>query len=160
MEETIRPRLIGLTGKAGSGKDACGALLRMLGYKRYGFADEVRNEIENSFKDNYSIPLFPDHILADWLVCACEPEGVMWRKPMLSQARNLAQWWGTSLRRTQDPEYWIKKMESKLERETSPVVITDIRFKNEQDFLERHSGVLWLIERPGLLRCLISQRPS
>ncbi len=39
------PKLIGLTGFAGSGKDLTAALLKMVGYTRFGFADAMKLEL-------------------------------------------------------------------------------------------------------------------
>ena len=39
------PRVIGLSGPAGSGKDLVGALLQMVGYEQVAFADELKIEI-------------------------------------------------------------------------------------------------------------------
>jgi dephospho-CoA kinase len=39
------PKLIGLTGYAGAGKDLVAALLKMVGYTRFGFADEMKLQL-------------------------------------------------------------------------------------------------------------------
>lgn len=149
------PKLIGLTGFSTSGKDLTAALLKMVGYTRFGFADAVREEVEKSFEDNFAIPHFPDHILADWLSCTTIGKEVLYEKPMFFPARRLLQWWGTEYRRSEDPDYWIKKLHDKWYRcwaETTAqhFVISDVRFLNEANWIERQEGVIWRIERPGL----------
>ena len=149
-------KLLGLTGYKTSGKDLVAALLKMVGYTRFGFADAVRDEVERSFTENYAIPCFPDHILADWLCCATTGPEVLYEKPMYPAARRLLQWWGTEYRRAEDPDYWIKKLLKKLEADDLEKqgqgwdVISDVRFLNEADWIDRWNGVIWRIERPGL----------
>jgi len=140
------PKLIGLTGYAGSGKDLVAAFLGMVGYTRFGFADAVRQEVEAS-KD-YP-PCMPDHILQDWIAFNCEPEGAIWRKPLSPEGRRVLQWWGTEYRRKEDPDYWIKKISMDLVFR-KPSVISDVRFLNEANWIERWEGVIWRVERPGL----------
>jgi hypothetical protein len=146
------PKLIGLTGYAGSGKDLVAALLKMVGYTRFGFADAVREEVSKSFEDYYAIPQFPDHILACWLSCATLGKDVLYEKPMYGPARQLLQWWGTEYRRAEDHAYWINKCHKAIQASIGPkpVVISDIRFLNEAAWIERWDGIVWRIERPGL----------
>lgn len=141
------PKLIGLTGYAQSGKDAVSAFLRMVGYKRFGFADAVREEVAVAQKHNRFPTPLPDLILADWITMV-DP----WEKPTSPNTRRVLQWWGTEYRRAQDPLYWIKQLETRLAYEPSKVVITDLRFLNEADFVERHDGVIWRVDRPGVER--------
>lgn len=151
--------LIGLVGNAGVGKDACAALLKMVGYTRFAFADAVRREVEESFENNASIPHMPDHIFAHWLECAGEEDGILWKKPMTPSARQLLQWVGSEYRRAQDENYWIKKLETAILEYSSfifestvtfkNIVISDIRFKNEALWLRKFGGQVWRVNRPG-----------
>lgn len=141
--------LIGLTGLAGSGKDLVGALLKMVGYTRFAFADEVRREVEESFENNASIPHMPDHIFADWLMCAGEPDGILWRKPMLPQARRVLQWHGSEFRREQNSTYWINKLNWSILNVPGAIVISDVRFMNEAEQIREWEGQVWRVERPG-----------
>src|ERR1700676_2528126 len=44
----------------------------------------------------------------------------------------LLQWWGSELRRTQDVNYWVKKMFADLEKDKVDIaLVTDVRFPNE-----------------------------
>lgn len=152
------PKLIGLTGFSTSGKDLTAALLKMVGYTRFGFADAVREEIMSSFDDGYQLPCMPEHIFVDWCTCSNADligESVLYEKPLIPQARRLLQHWGTEIRRKEDPDYWIKKLTHKLATYTSevslfPVVVSDVRFLNEASWVNRWDGVIWRIERPGL----------
>lgn len=144
------PKLIGLTGFSTSGKDLTAALLKMIGYTRFGFADAVREELAT----NKDVPSMPQHVLEDYIQ-ACTVSGWLYKKPMSSEARRTLQWYGSEYRRAQDPDYWIKKLTHKLATYTSkvplfPVVISDVRFLNEATWINRWDGVIWRIERPGL----------
>lgn len=139
-----KPTLIALTGRAGSGKDLAAAMLGMVGYKRFGFADEVRREVKYSLTWKMNLPKMPDLIFAHWLEVS-DP----WEKPASEPTRAVLQWWGTEYRRAQDPKYWIKKLESKVAEEPK-VVISDLRFLNEADWIEKWGGVIWRVDRPGV----------
>lgn len=62
--------------------------------------------------------------------------------------RALMQWWGTEYRRAQDPDYWIKRTLRDLDKD-SLYIISDVRFVNEaRGILQYHGGFLINIERP------------
>ena len=44
--------LIGFTGKAGSGKDTAAKALIDIGWKRFAFADELKNTVNSLFRWN------------------------------------------------------------------------------------------------------------
>lgn len=103
-----------LSGKAGSGKDTCGEYLVSLGFKRYAFADKLK-EIARSMG---------------------------WNGEKDEKGRALLQELGT-VGRNYDPNLWIKPVTEKMEKEKpEKIVITDCRFKNELDalvkFAEEH----------------------
>lgn len=153
------PKLIGLCGYAGAGKDLVAALLKMVGYHRIGFADAVRKEIATQRE----IPLMPQHILEDYIE-ASKVKNWLYAKPMSLQARRVLQWWGTEFRRSQDPDYWIKRVETTILdlwkgsnafycnafKYANAIVISDVRFLNEANWIKGWDGIIWRIERPGL----------
>ena len=103
-----------LSGKAGAGKDTCGEYLVSLGYKRYAFADELK-EIARLMG---------------------------WNGEKDEKGRTFLQELG-SVGRNYDPDMWIKPVIEKMKREKPErIVITDCRFKNEFDalikFAEEH----------------------
>jgi hypothetical protein len=137
--------IVGLTGRAGSGKDFTFKYLEGLGYSvtRYAWADALRYEIEETISDGMYMP-------------------ALWTKPYPDEVRRLLQWWGTDLRRKQDPDYWVKKMQNDLEpyRRGGPfephlAVVTDCRFLNEVEALRDLGGVIvrvWAAEKDRLER--------
>ena len=53
----------------------------------------------------------------------------------------LLQWWGTEYRRTQDPDYWVKKLVARIKSESPDVaLITDTRFVNEAQAVKDLGG--------------------
>lgn len=57
--------------------------------------------------------------------------------------REILQWHGTDFRRKQDPDYWTRYMNGLISAYSLFVIIDDVRFKNEADFVKDHHG--WLI---------------
>lgn len=138
-----KTQLIGLTGYAGSGKDLIAAMMRLRGYQRHGFADQVRKEI----KDCREMPLMPQHILEDFIE-GSKVENWLWAKPTSPECRRVLQWWGTEYRRAQDPDYWVNYLFRHVSLE-GPVVISDVRFLNEAKRIRQEGGQLWRVHRPG-----------
>jgi len=56
--------------------------------------------------------------------------------------REILQWHGTDFRRKQDPNYWTKRMRKFISIYPLFVIIDDVRFKNEADFVKDHDGRL------------------
>ena len=56
------------------------------------------------------------------------------------QFRLLMQWWGTEFRRNMvDKDYWIKKVQSWIDKhpEVDVILIPDLRFKNEIEWIKK-----------------------
>jgi len=144
-------KYIGLTGKAGSGKDYVENYLRelimsMRGWtERIAFADGVREEVSTQVLAalGYETQTFGD--VTDW------------QKPYTIEQRRLLQWWGTDFRRKQDPDYWVKYGMSKaveLATRTMPtaVVFTDVRFANEAKAIQELGGQVFEVIAPDSVR--------
>lgn len=68
------------------------------------------------------------------------------------ETRKALQWWGTEVRRSVDPDYWVKRaMASSLTKlaEGTSIYVTDSRFPNEATCIEEAGGLL--------VRLLVSQ---
>lgn len=62
--------------------------------------------------------------------------------------RYLLQNYGTEFRRSQDENYWIAQLNDKILRyDGSVVVIPDVRFPNEFDYIKEQGGVVWNVTR-------------
>ena len=130
--------LIGLVGKKQSGKDTFCAMLSQLSplpVQRLAFGDALKQEVAGA---------------CDVPVHTIEQHKATFR-PML-------QWWGTEFRRQLfGSDYWIAKLGEKLSGLQQAngsnghgklVVVTDVRFENEADFIRSRGGLLIRIERP------------
>lgn len=124
-------KIIGLAGKAGSGKDFCYDLIdRTVGAQRLAFADEVRYEVEAERSD------------LD-----------VWTKPYTEEVRALLQWWGTEYRRAQDPDYWVKKTVERIQAsDAETVVLTDVRYANEAKAVRDMGGLVILVHADDAVR--------
>lgn len=123
--------VIGLSGKMGAGKDAVAALLAMRGFKRFAFADALRNEVEEA-------------IIAKQIEGKV---GEVWAKPTTPAMREILQNFGMK-RREQLPGYWVSKVE-RMAATVKLAVISDVRFADEAEMVKSMGGEVWRIERPG-----------
>ena len=111
----------GLCGYLRSGKSTVADYLQdHYGYTRLGFAVALKEEVARGV--------------------GCEPK-LLDEEPLRSQIRPVLQVWGTDFRRGQDPEYWLKQAEARIDAATGPIVFDDVRFLNEVEML-RAKGFL------------------
>lgn len=146
------PPIIGITGKAGVGKDTLAMYLASKqGYTRRAFADPIKELLnklygwkmedwdDREWKERKSIPV----TRRDGTVIYLSP-------------RQLAQWLGTEVgRNTFGEDCWIRVMERyyyhHLDVEiTSPgLVIPDVRFDNEAKWIQSLGGRIIRVSRPS-----------
>ncbi len=141
----MRPILIGLTGRARSGKTtAAEHLARTYLLEQYAFADPLRDGLMAIFN------LDPTDFEGDrkeqplgWLDCS---------------PRQLMQSMGTEwARNTIHPDVWVKLAEQNLEYMTKAlgavlgIIVSDVRFENEADLIRRRGGTVIHILRPNAL---------
>lgn len=132
------PRIIGITGVAGSGKDTIAAHLRYrYGHRVLRFADPIKLALEVMF--GLSPFVWEDRTAKEreipWL-------GVSPRR----LAQTLGSEWGREL---VHPEVWAKVLERKLIANPGvSVVIPDVRFDNEAAMLRNYGGVVLRVLRP------------
>lgn len=164
------PPLIGLCGYPGSGKDLLASHLVMLGYQVLSFVANLRNELERLAKTQAPPPAellsLPPSSPArlGWLRMLSNPKS-LWAKPTESPIRHLLQWYGTDYRRKSNPSHWVDSLASDYQLLQKlkplffpnhnqfhipliPVVIPDVRFENEAQWVTSNSGVLFLIDNP------------
>jgi Deoxynucleotide monophosphate kinase len=116
--------LAGISGKAGAGKDYVGRYMRRFGYYNVGFAWALKMDAmaQGIGTREELFVTKPPHIRA-WL-----------------------QDYGTTARR-HDPEFWIKRLDALIqtlhyEGGIQRFVITDVRFRNEADYIRQRGGKL------------------
>ena len=112
--------VVGLAGKAGSGKDTVFTLLQAMvpdkEFVRLGFGDALKKEVA----DRHQLP-------------------VQTIEDNKEEFRALLQHWGTEYRRKQKETYWIDRVKTQvdfLRDNVDVVVITDVRFSNEVDYIK------------------------
>lgn len=138
--------LIGLTGRAGCGKDTAAALLiDTVGASALAlaFADPMRNMLHPLLRAaGYTAPL---RLLDDRRAkeTPIEPFGCSPRRLM----QTLGTEWGRQMIK---PTLWVDLMRQRLERERHQwelIVITDVRFDDEAQLIHTRGGEVWQIER-------------
>ena len=140
--------LIGLAGVARSGKDTAADVLAMeLGLYRHAFADPIKRMLEQVFGNNF---VDGDRERIDPI------SGVSYRKLM----QTLGTEWGRSIQ----PDLWTRVAKAKWEwvKETDlacrmcegsdwgGMVISDVRFDNEAEWIRSEGGIIVHIERDGV----------
>lgn len=133
--------LIGLHGRAGSGKDTAAArLVAAHGFMPLAFADPIREALSVIFG-------LGEHHWRDrvWKERPLEPYDVSPRR--LTQTMGTE--WGRNLIR---PDIWVLHARERLAQLKAigleRIVFTDVRFDNEAEWLRLTGGQIWHIVRP------------
>lgn len=155
-------RIIGLTGRAGAGKDTVADIIQSVAIvQRFAFADLLRFEAADAWgidprlfqcRDLRETPLEqlalrrctdPAFVHFAWELSTFGP-----LKP-----RTVMQRWG-DFRRAADEHYFLISASSMLglahERGADALLATDVRYPNEARWITLRGGVLWRVHRPGL----------
>lgn len=152
-----KPVIISLGFRARSGKGEIASFLK----SAYGgcnlvvlsFASALRKEIHDEVHKIAAEFRCPPR---EALEVLCQRMGVKFdpfAKPdqlnPYSKQRYLMQVWGTELRRKQDPDYWLGKVAEQIEKQQPGIVIIDdMRFHNEAEWVKARGGVTVHVHRP------------
>jgi len=134
------PKIIGLHGVAKSGKSTTAAILKMYGYVEMPLAAPLKRSIAAIFH----IPV--ESLEEQGFKESMAPiGGIPWRKYLQGLG---AEGFGRAL----DPEYWIRLNQFSVRKALSDknvtgVVIPDIRFSNEAEYVRQEGGIVVKIER-------------
>lgn len=134
--------LIGLAGKARTGKDTAAGFLVARGWTRLAFADEVK-----------AMALDIDPIVDEWggpirLSTVVKNHG--WENAKaVPEVRRFLQRLGTEGIRSRDPEFWVRTAMARSALSESAVVFTDVRFANEADAIRAAGGTIIYVMRPS-----------
>jgi hypothetical protein len=156
--------LIGLGHKAKNGKDTVADAIKAaygmhLDIRLMSFADPLRQEVREAAKALFEIvhPGSPyDAQVGLYLLCGhynlpFEENAPVDKDYPDGKQRVLHQFWGTDLRRAQDPEYWTKKAIERIQAYKADgadaVVLRDMRFKNEGAVVKELGGWTWKVSR-------------
>lgn len=136
------PKLIGLTGYAGTGKDTVRHILELRGYVGMAFAEPIRGMLRellssNGIDDSYMTERDRKEVIIPAL-------GVSYR--------HLAQTLGTEWGRSLAPDFWLRIAGAFMDdvawdNKGCPFVVSDVRFANEAAWVKERGGVIWRIER-------------
>ena len=136
------PRLVGLCGPAGSGKSTVAGMFEALcGAHQMALADPIVNMLHSLLADA--------GVGAEWMT-----ERALKEQPSSIgySYRHLAQSLGTEWGRLQlDSNLWIRVAHHRLTEAAAyehHVVVTDIRYPNEAEWLQRLGGTLVRVHRP------------
>lgn len=130
--------IIALTGLKRSGKSTAAKHLETkYGFIRINFKDALLAELKQ---------YFPDFLKAEAEYHACTVDGLLERKP--GHIRQLLQNFGTELRRSEDPNYWVEKWWDSLDHNKN-IVVDDCRFLNEAAMVKQAGGKIINIVRLG-----------
>lgn len=166
--------IIGITGKAQSGKDTACRIVQLINTVDYDCAC-LEGEGEKYILDNADsiLPMtcmWEKHAFADKLKeCASTILGVprfMFESGEFKESftslplsnkegepmtnREFLQYFGTEVGRSIDKDLWIKALMYSYGRDKeSHWIVPDVRFPNEADAIRNAGGVLWKIERDG-----------
>lgn len=138
------PRLVGVCGKAGCGKDtAANYLHTRFGYYQYQLARPIKDAICAMFNLPYTIW---HHDEKDWNLPGCH-----------YSPRMLAQTLGTEWGRNIDENMWVRQLaaayvqinnDGETQGREPGLVISDVRFDNEANWIQQQGGVVIRIDRP------------
>jgi len=154
--------VIGISGKARSGKDTTANFLRdKYGFVVVHFADALYKEAQEVYK--YCTPVDGDHNIEEYTGVRLENGDVvpvpasfhssLLREGMKQKDGNFLQWWGTIRRNHFNRDYWVERVEdtlANLEAEgVQNVVVADVRLLNEANFIKGVGGQLLRVMRYG-----------
>ena len=130
----MRPKLIGLAGLAGSGKDTVAGMLVAYGYQAQAFAKPLKDALR--------------------LLGIEEPSSREAKEALLSgkpySYRKAIQTLGTEWARSLDSNFWVNLAESRFINGV-PTVFTDVRFKEEANFILKNGGVVWKLQGRSMI---------
>ncbi len=135
----MKPLLVGLSGKAGSGKSTAAAyLVEYHDYRAFAFADALKDVVGRAF--GFSLEQLHGQLKE-------VPDPRFGKSP-----RWCMQYLGTDILRSIWQEIWIWHLHQSIMDVLSlfgqrPIVVTDVRFRDEAEALKRMGAVLVRLER-------------
>lgn len=129
--------IIGITGKARSGKDTIAdVLVKNYGFVKINYADHLKKCTSLLFNFNNDQMYNKEKDIID----------VRYNKT----PRELLQWFGTDVMRKQfDNDFWINHVENQFDNKL--LVISDVRFQNEADLIKKYNGIIIKVTRKNAL---------
>lgn len=130
------PIVIGLAAKKRHGKNMTAILIRDLA-EPLGY-NVIERAFADALKEECAAMIAPHHPTKSYEKILSE----MYADETKEQYRLLLQWHGTEFRRTQNPNYWLDRMDDWLtanaySTSNTIVCITDVRFPNEVAYVRK-----------------------
>ena len=140
--------IIGLSGYAQSGKDTvAGMLIGLYGYDNRAFASKIKDLL---------IEINPN--LNNYFDLKGAVDAVSWDQAKLSaEVRRLLQDLGVGARKIFGEDFWVSQTLNGIKPEDK-IVVTDVRYPNEAQAIKDLGGIIWRIQRPGVLP--VNDHPS
>lgn len=134
----IRYPIIGLTGRARSGKSTAAEYLLRVGVGKYcySFADPIKAMIKAGFGISLDHPWWAmrkEDPIADF--GGFSPRALM---------QTLGTEWGRTL---VHPDIWVSLANRELQKRGDGMIIADVRFNNEAAWVRRRGGIIVHLER-------------
>lgn len=127
--------LIGISGRARSGKDTMADMLvTNFSYEKYSFAKPIKDAVKVMFG------LTEDHVNGHLKEEILPDLGVSPRFLM----QTLGTEWGRGM---VNQQCWLLAAQRMVEQQINDLVIPDVRFENEANFIRKNGGVLVHISR-------------
>lgn len=154
--------IIGLVGFIGSGKGAAGDILCEHGYIKESFAAGVKDTAAVMFGWNRQMLEGDTDHSRQWR----ETPDEYWSEKFGRDftPREALQKMGTEVGRDVfHQDFWVMQLENRLRFHDGPVVITDVRFPNEIDWIRKQGGKVFEIQRgsvPPWFKILMATTPE
>ena len=137
-------KVVGFLGRAGSGKDTC-ALMIQDDFEHVillSFAGILKRQLSEML--DIEIDHFHDRGLKEK-----ELETYPGWTP-----RSLMTWYGSMMKEKFGHDFWIQRLKSKLsqyDNDNNIFIITDVRFKEEAEFIRSNQGTIVYVDRDNIL---------
>ena len=166
--------ILGLGNKARHGKDSFAAAVttyfvnldaaaakhglkhKPVVVQHIAFADALYREVNDwvganpGFKDG-TVRFLSAHDslrLPDWV--QPDPNAEVSKRAPYGKHPKLLQWWGTELRRGQNPNYWVDQWKAAINPKADIVLTTDMRFTNEAAAVKSVGGFTIQVNRKNV----------
>lgn len=142
----MKKTIIGLCGYAGAGKDTAADAMLLVANRfanaeaaRFAFADPMRDMLRA-----LGVPL------------ACMSDRILKERPIPGLGRSyrqLAQTLGTEWGRVcHGEDFWVKALAKRVDESSARIIlISDVRFPNEAEWIKSTGGCLARVNRPGVI---------
>lgn len=150
--------IIGITGRAGSGKDTFADLDTFADFKKEFFAEPIKEAVIILFG------LTREHVydekLKEEIIMDSNGKPLWYINGKPASPRLILQWLGTDIiRKHVDENFFVKRMAQKISKSKSNVIITDVRFENEAKFIkDEQNGPIFKIVRPELDKKFVNKQ--